>query len=77
MLRLVWPRALLTAANTSCPIDPRCPGARLEAGASYGFEVIPELAAKIESALVGVSSVADVRGDVDDFMKLCLQVRSL
>jgi CheY-like chemotaxis protein len=45
-------------------------------GAGYGFEVITEAAAKIESALINGATVDDIRKEVAALMKLCNQARA-
>ncbi len=45
-------------------------------GGSYGFEIITEVAAKIETALLGSEAVENVREDVQRLVKLCMQARS-
>ena len=45
-------------------------------GSMYGFDPITELAGKLESTLVADSAVKNVRGQVDDLIRLCRQVRS-
>ncbi len=45
-------------------------------GASYGFEVISRSAEKIETALLGDATIADVSAGVDQLIKLCLRIRS-
>ncbi len=44
-------------------------------GTSYGFDVITEISAKIEDALIGGAEVNAVRAYVDELVKLCRQVR--
>ncbi len=44
-------------------------------GTSYGFEILTDYAAKIETALIKEASVQDVRKDIEELMKLCQQVR--
>lgn len=45
-------------------------------GASYGFEIISEISAKIESALIRKNPLADCRAQIGELIKLCRQVRS-
>ncbi len=45
-------------------------------GASYGFEVLTELAAKIEALLIGGSPIKEAHKQIEELVKLCLQVRS-
>lgn len=45
-------------------------------GTSYGFEVLTDQAAKIETALIKGASVHNVHKDIEDLLKLCLKVRA-
>ncbi len=45
-------------------------------GSGYGFEIITETAAAIESALIDGSSTTDVEEDITKLLKLCRQARS-
>ena len=44
-------------------------------GTSYGFEILTEQAAKIETALIKGAKVRDARKGIEELMKLCQQVR--
>lgn len=45
-------------------------------GTSYGFEVITDQAAKVETAAMTSSVFQDTKQEVDELINLCLQVRS-
>ncbi len=45
-------------------------------GTGFGFEVITEVAAKIESTIKAQQDLDAVRSDVDRLVKLCMQARS-
>ena len=44
-------------------------------GTSYGFEILTEQAAKIETALIKGAAIPDVRKGIEELMKVCQQVR--
>ncbi len=45
-------------------------------GSLYGFEMISKASNKIESGLTSGGSLQDVRGDLDELLKWCAQVRA-
>ncbi len=44
-------------------------------GTSYGFEILTDQAAKIETTLINGAPVHDMHKDIEELVKLCLQVR--
>lgn len=44
-------------------------------GSSYGFDIITETAARIETALINDSTLDDLRADLKALAKLCMQAR--